>query len=87
MNHAGLSPTIGIFPYVALAVEMRASYHRDNASVQRAPLCSAKCADNAGHPGDPSIRWRTPAPSWEIQPQQWTDTQPLRLQVDIYCRL
>jgi len=28
-------------------------YHQDKASVQRAPLCSAKCADNAGCPGDP----------------------------------
>ena len=28
-------------------------YHRDKASIQRAPLCSAKCADNAGRPGDP----------------------------------
>jgi len=27
----------------------------------------------------------TPAPSWEIQPQQWTDTQPMCLQV--YCGL
>jgi len=26
---------------------------RDKASIQRAPLCSAKCADTAGHPGDP----------------------------------
>jgi len=25
--------------------------------------------------------------SWEIQPQQLTDTRPLRLQVDIYCGL
>jgi len=28
-------------------------YHRDKASVHRAPLHSAKCADNAGHPVDP----------------------------------
>ena len=28
-------------------------YHQDKASVQRAPLRSAKCADNAGRPGDP----------------------------------
>ena len=28
-------------------------YHRDKASIQRAPLHSTKCADNAGHPGDP----------------------------------
>ena len=26
-------------------------YHRDKASIQRAPLRSAKCADTAGHPG------------------------------------
>jgi len=49
----GSSPTIGIFPYVAQAVETRASYHQDNASVQRAPLRSTKCADTAGHPGYP----------------------------------
>ena len=28
-------------------------YHRDKVSRQRAPLHSAKCADNAGCPGDP----------------------------------
>jgi len=28
-------------------------HHRDKASVQRAPLRSAKCADNASRPGDP----------------------------------
>ena len=28
-------------------------HHRDKASVQRAPLRSAKCAYNAGRPGDP----------------------------------
>jgi len=28
-------------------------YHRNKASVQRAPLRSAKCADNVGRPGDP----------------------------------
>jgi len=28
-------------------------YHRDKESVQTAPLRSAKCADNAGFPGDP----------------------------------
>jgi len=28
-------------------------YHRDKTSVQRAPLRSAKCADTAGHSGDP----------------------------------
>jgi len=28
-------------------------YHSDKASVQRAPLRSAKCADTAGRPGDP----------------------------------
>ena len=28
-------------------------YHRDKASVQRAPLRSAKCADTAGRPDDP----------------------------------
>ena len=28
-------------------------YHRDKASVQRAPLCFAKCADTVGRPGDP----------------------------------
>jgi len=27
-------------------------YHWDKASVQRAPLRCAKCADTAGHPGD-----------------------------------
>jgi len=27
--------------------------HRDKAPIQMAPLCSAKCADNAGRPGDP----------------------------------
>ena len=27
-------------------------YHRDKASIQRAPLRSAKCADTAGRPGD-----------------------------------
>jgi len=29
------------------------SYLRNKASVQRAPLHSAKCADTAGRPGDP----------------------------------
>ena len=47
-------------------------YHRDKASVQRAPLRSAKCADTAGRPGD-----------YDIHPQQWTDIRPLRLHVDI----
>jgi len=28
-------------------------HHWDKASVQRAPVCSAKCAYNAGRPGDP----------------------------------
>jgi len=28
-------------------------YNRDKTSVQRTPLRSAKCADNAGRPGDP----------------------------------
>jgi len=28
-------------------------YHRDKVSIQKAPLNSAKCADNAGRPGDP----------------------------------
>jgi len=28
-------------------------YRRDKASIQRAPLRCAKCADNAGRPGDP----------------------------------
>jgi len=28
-------------------------YHQDKASIQKAPLRSAKCADTAGHPGDP----------------------------------
>ena len=28
-------------------------YHRDKVSIQKAPLRSAKCADNVGRPGDP----------------------------------
>jgi len=28
-------------------------HHRDKVSIQRSPLHSAKCADTAGHPGDP----------------------------------
>jgi hypothetical protein len=55
-------------------------YHRDKASVQRAWRHSAKCADTAGHPGDHLY-------NGELQPQQWTDTRPLRLQVNIYCGL
>ena len=55
-------------------------YHRDKASVQKALLRSAKCADNAGRPADPLCDGELqPLPG--IQSQQWTDTRPLRLQV------
>jgi len=37
--------------WIGLAVN--GSYLRDKASVQRAPLHSAKCADTASRPGDP----------------------------------
>jgi len=56
------------------------SYHRNKASIQRAPLRTAKCADTTGCPGDPLY-------DGEFQPQQWIDTRPLRLQVDVYCGL
>jgi hypothetical protein len=49
-------------------------YLRDKASLQRAPLWSAKCAYTEG-----PMWWIIPASSWEIQPQQWTDTRPPRL--------
>jgi hypothetical protein len=38
-------------------------YRRDKASVQKAPLRSAKCVDTAGRPGDPLYDGRTPAPT------------------------
>jgi len=34
-------------------VAVNGLYHRDKASIQKAPLRSAKCADTAGRPGDP----------------------------------
>jgi len=55
-------------------------YHQDKASVQRAPLRSAKCADTAGRPSDPLYDGEF-QPLHGIQSQQWTDTRPLRLQV------
>ena len=42
-------------------------YHLDEVSIQKALLRSAKCADNAGRPGDPLY-------DGKLQPQQWTDT-------------
>ena len=55
-------------------------YHRDKASMQKALLRSAKCADNSGRPADPLYGGEL-QPLHGIQSQQWTDTRPLLLQV------
>ena len=61
-------------------------YNQDRASIQRAPLRSAKCANIAGRPGDPLYDGES-SHFMGIRPQQRTDTQPLCSQADIYCVL
>jgi len=61
-------------------------YHRDKASIQKAPLRSAKCADNAGHPGDPLYDGELPFvgdPALTVD--RHTTNGPVHIQV--YCGL
>ena len=64
----------------ALVLAVCGLYHRDKASVQKALLCSANCADNADRPGHPVFDGDL-QPLCGIQSPQWTDTQPLHLRV------
>ena len=62
-------------------------YLQDKASLQKAPVRSAKCADTACRPGDPLYDGEFHRFNVRASPQQFTDTRPLHLQVDIFCGL